>query len=249
MTNLVSIIIPVYNSETYISETLNSIINQTYKHIEILITDDYSSDNTISIIKNYCKKDERIKLFCLEKNLGPGAARNNSINHSKGKYIAFCDSDDLWKKNKLELQINFMKENNLSFTYSNYDLIDEKGKFKKIIKSPNKITYDKMLRNNYVGCLTVIYDVEKLGKKYMPLIRKRQDWVLWLNILKQIKKTVGLDKSLALYRNRSKSISSNKIKMISYNWEVYHTILGYSKFQSFFLILKFLFFYVLKKIK
>lgn len=246
---LVSIITPTYNSEKFISETLMSIINQTYSNWELLITDDNSSDSTVNIINDFIVKDKRIKLFQLNKNSGAGVARNNSIYYAQGKYISFCDSDDQWKENKLELQIEFMKRNNLSFSYSAYDLVNESGLFKKTIYPPSHISFKKMLNNNYVGCLTAIYDSEKLGKKYMPKIRKRQDWVLWLSILDEIKETKGLNKSLAIYRDRSGSISKNKLQMLYYNWKVYYHVLDYGLIKSIFLIFNFIFFYVIKKFK
>ena len=184
----VSIITPTYNSEEFISETITSIINQTYTNWELLITDDCSSDDTLKIIDFFQKKDNRIKLLRLDTNQGAGVARNNSIKDSKGKFIAFCDSDDQWKPDKLEKQIHFIKANNLVFTYSSYDVTDESGNFIKSINAPKTLTLKNILSNNYVGCLTAIYDSAAIGKQYMPAIRKRQDWVLWINILKVIKK-------------------------------------------------------------
>jgi glycosyltransferase involved in cell wall biosynthesis len=245
--NLVSIITPSYNSEEFISETINSIINQTYTNWELLITDDFSTDNTIEIVESYVKNDSRIKLFKLEKNSGAGIARNFSINKAQGRYIAFCDSDDQWKKNKLEFQLKFMKENNLVFSFTDYDIIDEQGVSKGHIKCPKILTYNKLLKNNYVGCLTVIYDTKTLGKLLMPKIRKRQDWVLWLSIMKKIKLTKGLSTSLSIYRDRIHSISSSKFDLLKYNWSVYHKELGFNKIVSFYYLIIFIFHYFLKK--
>ena len=247
--NLVSIITPSYNSEEFISETIHSIINQTYTNWELLITDDCSNDNTISIIKSFQENDVRIKLFILESNGGAGVARNNSIKYAKGRYIAFCDSDDQWKKNKLELQINLMVQNNMVLSCSGYDVIGEKGNYIRTIYPPKIITLKKILSNNYIGCLTAIYDSRKIGKQYMPLIRKRQDWVLWINILKKIKKTEGLNISLAIYRLRSNSISRNKFNLLIHNWNVYHQVLGYNKLESVLLMLNFITHYAIKVIK
>ena len=247
--DLVSIITPSYNSEKFISETINSIINQTYTNWELLITDDFSSDNTIKTIESFNKNDDRIKLFRLNENQGAGFARNNSIKESKGKFIAFCDSDDQWKPNKLEKQIHFIKQNNLVFTYSSYDVIDESGNFIKSINSPITLSLKNILSNNYVGCLTAIYDSEAIGKQYMPIIRKRQDWVLWINILKIIGKTEGLQDSLALYRLRKNSISSNKVKMLKYNWSVYYNVLGFNIIKTILLMINFTIHYAIKKIK
>lgn len=246
--DLVSIITPSYNSEKFISETINSILNQTYSNWELLITDDCSTDNTIEIVNYYSKRDSRIKLFTLEKNSGAGVARNNSIMHAKGKYIAFCDSDDQWKEFKLSKQVDFMVTNNLSFTYSSYDVIDEDNNKLKSIFSPIKLSYKKMLRNNYVGCLTAIYDQDKLGKIYMSKIRKRQDWTLWLKIFKIIKNTRGINETLAIYRDRRGSISNNKVLLLKYNWIIYNEELGFNKLKSLMLLLNFLYYYARKKI-
>jgi teichuronic acid biosynthesis glycosyltransferase TuaG len=245
----VSIIVPTYNSSKFVIETLNSITNQTYKNWELLITDDCSTDNTVAIINSYIKNDKRIKLFKFDTNRGAGAARNHSIKMAKGRYIAFCDSDDQWKVNKLELQLNFMVKNNIVLSYSGYDVIGENAKYIRTIYPPKFITFRKIMSNNYIGCLTAIYDSEKIGKQYMPLTRKRQDWVLWITILKKIKKTEGITTSLAVYRLRSNSISRNKFNLIRHNWNVYNKVLGYNKFKSVLLLLNFLIHYAIKVIK
>lgn len=247
-TPLVSIIMPTYNSEKYISESINSIINQTYQNWELLITDDFSTDRTIDKVKALIKDDNRIKLFLLQKNSGPGVARNNSIKMAKGRYIAFCDSDDKWKSEKLDKQLNFLKSKSLSFTFCSYDVINENGDFIKTIKAPLELSFSKLLKNNYVGCLTAIYDQEALGKLYMSEMRKRQDWTLWLKILKLIDNSSGQIESLALYRDRSKSISSNRFEMLKYTWLIYSNELGFSFIKSFSYLIKFLFYYFKKKI-
>ncbi len=245
----VSIITPCYNSEKFISETIVSIQKQTLKDWELIITDDCSTDFTVDIVKSFISTDNRIKLYCLDTNMGPGAARNNSINKSKGRYIAFCDSDDQWKPLKLEMQVEFMKTHKLAFTYSPYEIINEDGKLIGKVAPPLNLRFKDLLRNNYVGCLTAIYDSKIIGKHLMSKLRKRQDWVLWLKIFKKIKQTRGINENLAIYRERSNSISSNKIQMIKYNWIVYNKELNFSKLKSFYLIVNFIFFYVKKKIR
>jgi len=243
----VSIITPTYNSIRFIEETIQSILNQTYQNWELLITDDCSTDGTWKLLQKYQKQDERIKIFRLEKNSGPGVARNNSIKNAKGRFIAFCDSDDQWKPDKLEKQIKFMLENDLAFSYTSYDVINEEGNTIGQVKAPAKIFYTTMLRNNYVGCLTAIYDTKNIGKLYMPEIRNRQDWALWLKILRKIPYALGIQENLAFYRDRSKSISSNKIKMVKYNWVIYKNVLGFSIVKSIFLIFQFQIYYFKKK--
>lgn len=245
---LVSIITPVFNSGIFLAETINSIISQSYTNWEMLITDDNSSDKSVDIINSYVKKDSRIKLYQLKNNSGAGVARNNSILNAKGRFIAFCDSDDSWHPEKLKMQVAYLIKNNLIFTYSGYEIVDEQDVNKGIVIPPLEINYKKMLKNNYIGCLTAIYDSKKIGKQFMPEIRKRQDWLLWLNILKKYGATKGQPEILAKYRNRDKSISSNKIELLKYNWLVYNKGLGFNKLKSIILLLFFMYYYARKKL-
>jgi teichuronic acid biosynthesis glycosyltransferase TuaG len=247
--NLVSIITPSYNSEKFISKTINSILNQTYNNWELLITDDCSTDETLNIIRSFQENDNRIKLFKLAANKGAGVARNNSIEKAKGRFIAFLDSDDQWKPNKLEIQIDFMLSNSLALTYSGYDVINENGIYLKNIRPPKVVNFQKIISNNYIGCLTAVYDTKIIGKHYMPKIRRRQDWVLWINIIKIIRETKGIENSLAIYTDRKNSISDNKFLMLKYNWQVYSKYLRYNKVKSIILIFNFLIHYAIKKIK
>ena len=232
MNDLVSVITPSYNSEKFISKTIESVINQTYKNWEMIIVDDCSTDKSNKIIENYIKKDNRIKFLKLEKNMGPAVARNTAIREAKGRYIAFLDSDDIWLPEKLEKQLEFMNKNDLAFTYSSYYLINEEEKHLGVFNTIPEITYESMLRTCSVGCLTAIYDTHKLGKMYMPNILKRQDYGLWLKILKLIGKTKGILEPLAIYRIRKNSVSSNKLKVSIYQWRVYRDIEKIGFFKS-----------------
>jgi glycosyltransferase involved in cell wall biosynthesis len=233
--SLVSIITPLYNSEKFIEETIQSVLNQTYSNWEMIIVNDCSTDNGVDILKKYSEKDNRIKLIQLIKNGGGAVARNRAIEEAKGKYIAFLDSDDLWKPEKLEKQIKFMKENSYSFTFTKYQQMNENGeKLEKYIEVPKTLNYKQALLKNPIGCLTVIYDSEKLGKVYLPLIRKRQDYALWLKILKSGVTGYGLNENLAYYRLRENSISSNKVDLIKYQWKLYREIEKLNIFESIF---------------
>ncbi|WP_440067792.1 glycosyltransferase family 2 protein [Tenacibaculum discolor] len=221
MDKKVSIITPTYNSEKFISETIEAIQNQTYTNWELLITDDCSTDDTLKVVKIYADKDSRINFFQLKTNLGAGIARNNSIKEATGRFIAFCDSDDVWREDKLERQVAFMLKNDLSFTYSAYQKMNEKGDKGSVVYPPKITTFKSLLKTCTIGCLTAVYDAEKLGKRYMPIIRKRQDYGLWLTIFKDIKYTKGIhDEALAYYRVRSNSVSSNKFKAAKYHYRV-----------------------------
>lgn len=230
--NKVSIITPLYNSEEFISETIDSVLSQSYNNWEMIIVDDCSTDNGVNIVKEYQRENEKIKLIQLDKNSGAAVARNKAIRKSKGRYIAFLDSDDCWNPEKLKKQISFIKKNDYAFTYTNYQKMSESGELmEEIVKSPSKLDYKKALHTNYIGCLTAIYDTKKLDKIYMPEMRKRQDYGLWLKILKKVD-GYGLDKNLAYYRLRNNSVSSNKFKLIKYNWKLYRDFENLSILRS-----------------
>ncbi len=230
--NLVSIITPSYKSAKFISQTIESVLAQTYKDWEMIIVDDLSPDNANEIVEEYIIKDNRIKLIKLEKNSGPAVARNRAIKEAKGRYMAFLDADDLWMPDKLEKQIQFMNDNNLSFTYSSYKLIDENNSDLGNFITKETITYRSMLKTCSVGCLTAIYDTEKLGKVFMPNILKRQDYGTWLSILKNIESTKGILEPLATYRILNNSVSSNKVKASLYQWKIYREVEKLSLIKS-----------------
>ena len=234
---------PSYNSELFIKETINSILMQSYENWELLITDDCSTDNTVSLIEDVMANENRIKLFVLTENSGAAIARNNSIEKASGKYIAFCDSDDLWFPNKLFTQINFLIMHDLAFTFSGYKICNELDDIIGEKSAIETLTYNEIIRNNYVGCLTAIYDTQKLEKIYMPLLRNRQDWGLWIKIMEKVRSTKAITDPLAVYRYRNESISSNKIKMIKYTWLIYFKVLRFGVLKSMY----FTFIYLLKK--
>ncbi|WP_281541814.1 glycosyltransferase family 2 protein [Maribacter aestuarii] len=230
--SLISIITPVYNSEKYISENIRSVQNQTYAYWEHILVDDCSNDSSAEIIKACASKDQRVKYHRLEKNSGAGVARNRAIELAKGNYIAFLDSDDLWYPEKLEKQLLFMKKNGYHFTSTDYDIMDEKGiKLPKYVKCKPLVTYSRALYKNPIGCLTVIYNVDFFGKQYMPSIRKRQDYALWLKLLKKTN-GYGLNECLASYRVGNPSISANKLDLLKYEWKIYRDVEGFSFFKS-----------------
>jgi teichuronic acid biosynthesis glycosyltransferase TuaG len=223
MKHQVSIIMPSFNCEDFISDTILSVIFQTYKNWELIIVDDRSTDNSTHIIDNFIKDDARIKLFINDENEGAAVSRNKAIKHANGKYIAFLDSDDLWYADKLEKQISFMCSNNLAFTYTGYETIDEEdNSLNMTIAPPEKLDYLTMLKENQIGCLTAIYDQEMLNKHYMPLIRKRQDYGLWLSILKTTPYAYRAPGILAKYRIRKNSVSSSKIGLLKYNFKLFN---------------------------
>lgn len=229
---LVSIITPSYNCGEYIRETIESIQSQTYQNWELLITDDCSTDNSIEIINKYASQDSRIKLFQLEKNSGAGVARNNSIKESQGRYIAFCDSDDIWLPEKLERQVSLLYNGSAEVVYSSYTTCDENGAINGIVVAYRSIKYHEIIRDDSMGFLTCIYDTKRLGKIYMPTLRKRQDWGWKILLLQKAKYAVGIIEPLAKYRLRKDSLSSKKLNLIHYNISVYTKILNYGLIRA-----------------
>ncbi len=245
MNSLVSIVTPVYNSEKYLEDNITSVQAQTHTNWEHILVDDCSSDNSEAIIKSFQEKDYRIKYHRLEKNGGAGIARNKAIALAQGKYIAFLDSDDQWYPEKLEKQLYFMRKNDYHFSFTDYDMMDEAGqKLSKFVKSKPVVTYKSALYKNPIGCLTVIYDIGFFGKQYMPSIRKRQDYALWLTLLKKTN-GYGLNECLASYRTGNASISANKLDLLKYEWQIYREVEGLSWVKSAF----FLFSAIILKLK
>lgn len=229
---LVSIIMPTYNSSKTIADSIDSVLQQTYHNWELLITDDCSTDSTFEIISSYAEKDSRVKCYKNSENSGAGVSRNNSISKAQGRFIAFLDSDDMWEKEKLSEQIDFMLKNEYALTYTQYKKIDENETITGRIHPPLDVTYNELLKSNVIGCLTAVYDVDKIGKVYMPSIRKRQDMALWLKILQIIPKAYCLPKELAIYREGHQSLSSNKLKILFSQWEFYRDYLNFGFFKS-----------------
>ena len=228
----VSIIVPMYNAEKFIGKTIESVLAQTYQNWEMLIMNDVSTDNSLAIVSVYAKKDERIKIVNTEKNVGVVKGRNFLIDLASGKYIAFLDADDYWHNEKLEKQIKFMKEKNASISCTEYTRVKENEEKINDVIIKEEISYNDMLKNNYLGCLTVIYDAEKMGKRYFKELEKNEDYVLWLEIVKDVNTIYGLKENLAYYRVLDNSRSSNKVKTAKVRWEIYRKIEKLSLLKS-----------------
>lgn len=232
--DLVSIIMPTYNCGKFIERTIDSIINQTYDNWELIVVDDCSKDDTEKVLKKY-KKDKRINYIKLEQNSGAAVARTESMKRAKGNYMAFLDSDDLWYPEKLEKQLKFMKDNNYDFSCTAYEQIDENDNpLNKVIKTRTKANYNRILLDCPVGNSTVMYNVDTLGKFEVPNIRKRNDDALWLQIIKKAKYIYGMEDVLMKYRIRQNSISSNKLSLVKYHWQLYREIEHLSVIRSIF---------------
>lgn len=225
--NLVSIITPSYNCERYIEETIESVVQQTYKNWELIIVDDCSLDYTCKIVERYSIDDKRIKLIKLNTNSGASKARNVALTNAKGRFIAYLDSDDLWYPEKLEVQINFMLENNYAFSCTSYEVIDNHGKSKgKNVYMHKKVDYKGFLTNNLLQTVGIMVDTKIVERQYliMPDMLRRQDAATWLQILKSGNECYGIMEVLAKYRRTDGSLSSDKKKAIKGVWYLYREV-------------------------
>jgi len=253
---LVSIVMPAFNCRDYIAESVESVIAQTYENWELIIVDDCSSDGTDHIAMQYAMQDERIRVFSMYRNSGPAVVRNKAIEESRGQYIAFLDSDDLWVPTKLEIQIGMMRERKSLFCFASYTPFRVDGLPLPVIRAPETVGYKKMLYGSVIGCLTVIYDASVIGKRYFTegrdeiagtiyarMIKKlgHEDYALWLSILKDCDaglypgwSVLGINQSLAFYRLRDNSFSSSKWKVALYQWVIYRRCEKIGLIRSFF---------------
>ena len=244
MSEMISIITPLYNSEEFILDMIKSVQAQTYQNWEMIVVDDCSQDGGPNIIKKISKTDERIKLISQKQHSGPSHVRNVAIELAKGRYLAFLDSDDLWHEQKLNKQLNFMKKNHYAFTYTGFEKINEAGKvIGTVFPYKEEVCYYDLLKSNHIGCLTAMIDLKILGHKmYMPDIKKRQDQGLWLDVLKKIDKAYCLNEILGQYRIREGAISVNKTDNIKYQWKLYRNIEKLNKIKSFYYMLFYAFY-------
>lgn len=222
MSELVSIIMPVYNSENFIDETIKSVLAQTYKNWELIVVDDCSTDKSHAIVEDYAKHDSRIHLYQTKKASGsPTHPRNIAIEHAKGRFVAFLDSDDVWLPNKLTEQLPLFENSKVGVVYSNYEKISEEGvRADRIVVAPSETNYSKLLKGNVIGNVTGIYDSQKTGKVFMQY-KHHEDYILWLEVLKQGWIAKNTNSLLAFYRIRKSSVSSNKFKVLKWQWDIY----------------------------
>lgn len=229
---LVSIIMPSYNTASFIEETIQSVLNQTYTNWELIIVDDCSTDNTDEVLENI--KDSRIRYFKNDKNSGAAVSRNKALREAKGQWIAYLDSDDLWMPEKLEKQIHFMETNGYAFSYTNYEEIDVNGNKTGVsITGPKKITKTGMFNYCWPGCLTVMFDANKIGLIQIEDIKKNNDYAMWLKVCRKADCFL-LDETLGQYRKgRIGSVSTHSIKtMIGWHYKLYHEAECMGKIES-----------------
>ena len=227
----ISIISPVYNSSKYLHQTIASVLDQTFSDWEWLITDDCSNDNSVEIIKS--TNDSRIKLIQSEENGGAGHARNLSLEKATGRFITFLDADDFWEPNFLEEMIGFMKKENAEIAYSNYARCDE-NLVPKIddFKADKEVTFNNLLKTCRLSLLSSMYDSQRVGKEFFPEGSKREDHVMWLNLLKKIPEGKPYPKTMAKYRMHASSVSRKKTNIMKDQYLVYKDYMKFSTLKS-----------------
>lgn len=248
LNDLVSVIMPSYNTAEYISQSIESVVSQTYGNWELIVVDDCSTDNTDEIIVKYLV-DKRIRYFKNEKNNGAAISRNRALREARGRWIAFLDSDDLWLPEKLEKQVKFMECNDYHFSYTNYSEIDELGQNNGVtVTGPKRITKSGFYNYCWPGCLTVMYDAKKVGLVQIKDIRKNNDYAMWLKVCHKADCYL-LNEDLAMYRrNRKGSISSQKVGvLIMWHYKLFRDTQNQSSLKAGLNTLRNLVFGIIKK--
>lgn len=221
--DMVSIVVPVYNAERFLPETIGLVQKQTYRDWELILVDDCSSDNGAAIVRQYAKDDTRIRLIQQEVNAGAARSRNLGISQANGRYLCFLDADDIWTSQKLEKELAYMKEKNAAFVFTGYEFADAKGEgLGKIVHVPETISYEQALKNTTIFTSTVMIDRDKIADTdiYMPQIAS-EDTATWWHILKKYQIGYGLDENLVRYRRTEGTLSSNKLVAIQRIWGLY----------------------------
>lgn len=236
MDELISIIVPVYNVEKYIVETMECVRAQTYPHWELLLVEDCGTDGTLDVITGYMeeKQDERIRLIRQPSNQGAARARNRGLKEAQGRYIAYLDADDLWVPDKLEKEVRFMEEKQAAFAFTGYEFADANGVGTgKVVRVPETLNYKQALSNTTIFTTTVMFDTTRISKELleMPII-KSEDTALWYKVLRNGYVAYGLDENLVKYRRVGKSLSSNKLEALRRIWNLYRKAEGLNIVQS-----------------
>ena len=224
---MVSVIMPTWNSSRFVAESIESVLAQSYSNLELIITDDASTDNTPDILRQYAERDPRVHIILNKVNGGAGRSRNCSIQAARGQYIAFCDSDDRWDPKKLEKQIAFMTEKNVALSFCPYYTCGEKNEYLGYVSAPRRVSLFQMMCDNKIGFLTAIYDTRLLGKHLMPSQRKRQDHALLLTLLKQCQHAYSIPEPLAHYRLHAGNMSAKMTGLLRYNAQTYNSVFGW----------------------
>lgn len=232
--DLVSILMPAYNSSRWIEETVRCVQAQTYANWELIIADDASFDDTVQKVEKFIPADSRIRLLKTDVNRGAGNARNRALRKAKGRYVAYLDSDDLWVPVKLEHQLKYMRDHNHVMCYTDYDIVDENGVYRKTVHVPETVNYEQYLRRPITCSHSIMFDTYAIDKKLllMPDIRRGQDGATWLQVLKTGVTGHALSEPLAKYRRHKGSLSNNKLNAVKRMWYLYRKVEKLSFFYS-----------------
>ncbi|MFJ3145413.1 glycosyltransferase family 2 protein [Streptomyces halstedii] len=227
---LVSVVMPVYNSASTLGAAVRSVLTQTHSDLELLVTDDRSTDDSMDLLREFAERDERVLPESAPEQGGAGRARNLAIERARGDYVAFLDSDDMWLPEKTEKQLAFAAEATAPLTFTSYFKMDADHDGEstdwvpngRVVRAREHVDHRAMLVRDHIGALTAMYDRNALGTRLMPEMRKRQDYALWLSITREGADARGLAEPLAVYRaNQAGSLSSNKLSLVRYNWALY----------------------------
>ncbi|WP_233129474.1 glycosyltransferase family 2 protein [Actinomyces gaoshouyii] len=221
-----SVIVPSFNSEDHVAETIRSVLDQTMADLEVIAVDDASTDSTVPILTDFAAQDSRITVLVQGENQGVAKARNRGLEAARGRYIAYLDSDDLWAPAKLERQIAFMRRTKAGVCVTSYETIEEDGEHRNYVHAPRSFTYKQFLKNTMTCTLSVVFDTTIVDRSLlvMPDLRRGQDAATWLQVMKRGHRFHGLDECLAKYRKTVGSLSSNKVKAVKRTWRLYRDV-------------------------
>lgn len=229
--DLISIVMPMFNKESVLAESIRSVMEQTYPNWELLIVDDASKDGSLQLARQFARDDSRITVISLAANRGVANARNEALSVARGRYVAFLDSDDLWLRDKLLVQLGFMRHHDAAFSFTQYRRLGPSGITGPLLKIPDKVGYHDLLRGNVIGCLTVMMDREKIGDFTMLPVR-HEDYVAWLAVLKSGHVALGIQEDLARYRISPLSVSGDKALSATWTWQIYRRTENLSLWKS-----------------
>lgn len=229
---LVSVITPVWNAETTLAGTVASVRAQSLPDWEMLLVNDGSTDGSAACMRELAAREKRLRLMGWADNRGAAAARNAAIRAARGRFIAFLDADDLWLPGKLAVQTGYMARTGATLVFSAYERMDAAGRPLGRVGVPARVTRERLLRGNVIGCLTAIYDTARFGRAEMPGLRRRQDYGLWLDLLSREPEAHGIDEVLARYRVRPASLSGNKLRALAATWALYRGPAGLGRLPA-----------------
>ena len=237
---LVSVIMPAYNAERYIEESITSVLNQSHKNIELIIVNDCPTDNTLKLVENIAQKDKRVVVINNSFNLGCAESRNRALAIARGEYIAFCDSDDVWAENKIEKQLNQIKENDVDMVFTAYEMIDGSGKQIKYRNVKEKISMDDLLRENIVIFSTTLFKSRAIGNIRFNAHWFHEDYIFLLECLQRGLVFSGIDEYLVKYRVHNQGRSFNKIGAAKHRWKIYREFLHLNMWESFYFFFQYI---------